>query len=190
MLSLSYFDSLCGRSHCGYRSDYLWWVSLLRDVVALYFPAQIALFLIPIWMCLLVSDPRAMATPSSSPSKPPPPKVVLPTSAAGPPSPLTLNEPGSSRPSKPSSSTMATFSEALILGSGGHRSASATNAPTHLPPVSGVTQILVSVPSDSLNHSLPASMHNLCLLGKPWGEAIRFPIVMSKTRKDWGFVKG
>ena len=33
-------------------------------------------------------------------------------------------------------------------------------------------------------------MYTLCLLGKPWGESIPLSIVMSKTRKDWGFIKG
>jgi len=48
------------------------------------------------------------------------------------------------------------------------------------------------VPSPSEIHppSQPVSMRTLCLLGKPWGEPIPLAIVMSKTRKDWGFVKG
>jgi len=33
-------------------------------------------------------------------------------------------------------------------------------------------------------------MHTLCLLGKLWGETIPLSVVISKTRKDWGFIKG
>jgi len=33
-------------------------------------------------------------------------------------------------------------------------------------------------------------MSNLCLLGKLWGETVPLAVVMAKTRKDWGFVKG
>ena len=48
------------------------------------------------------------------------------------------------------------------------------------------------VPSPSEIHppSQPVSMRTLCLLGKPWEEPFPLAIVMSKTRKDRGFVKG
>jgi len=43
--------------------------------------------------------------------------------------------------------------------------------------------------SSSPSHP-PFSLSSLCLLGKPWGDPIPLSIIMSKTRKDWGFVKG
>ena len=33
-------------------------------------------------------------------------------------------------------------------------------------------------------------MSSFCLLGKPWGDPIPLSIIISKTRKDWGFLKG
>ena len=36
----------------------------------------------------------------------------------------------------------------------------------------------------------PFCLSTLCLLGKPWGDPIPLHIIMSKTRKDWGFIKG
>jgi len=48
----------------------------------------------------------------------------------------------------------------------------------------------VSAPFEVLPSPQPISMRNLCLLAKFWGEAVPLAIVMSKTRKDWGFVKG
>jgi len=135
---------------------------------------------------LLDSDLYLMTTPSSSPSKSPSLSAGLPLLTDGSTSPCKLNVAEHSSPRKPYSLTMATFSEALILGVGGQCSASnksppPAEVPDH-PPV-----------NDSSEHqppSHPASMRTLCLLGKPWGETIPLPVIISNTRKDWGFVKG
>ena len=74
-------------------------------------------------------------------------------------------------------SSAATFSEALILGVGCQDIPSASPSATH-------GHETASTPIQ------PAGMSSLCLLGKPWGDPIPLAIVMSKTRKDWGFIKG
>ena len=48
----------------------------------------------------------------------------------------------------------------------------------------------VPAPSEVHPSPQPVSMRTLCLLGKLWGDSIPLAIVMSKTRKDRGFVKG
>jgi len=101
---------------------------------------------------------------------------------------LSASESPSSR--QPSSLAKVTFSEAVVLGNSSSRSVSAPNVSAPLPPGSGAPPSVVSAPSESPLPSSAASMHNLCLLGKPWGESIPLPVVISKTRKDWGFVKG
>jgi len=71
----------------------------------------------------------------------------------------------------------ATFSETLIFGVGCQGKPSVSPSASHAPDTA-------STPSQS------AGMSALCLLGKPWGDPIPLAIVMSKTRKDWSFIKG
>jgi len=91
-----------------------------------------------------------------------------------------------SRPLQPHSVASATFAEALILGGSGQGSGPNSSVLSHLPSASSSEQVPLAAHSVSPS----ASMHSLCLLGKPWGEAIPLTIIKSKTHKDWGFVKG
>jgi len=93
-------------------------------------------------------------------------------------------EPENSTTPRPHSVATATFAEALVLGRSSQCPDSTSLGCTHLPPSSGAEQTHGSAPS------LPSCMENLCLLGKPWGDAIPLPVIISKTRKDWSFVKG
>uniref|UniRef100_A0A7C8YQJ1 DUF4283 domain-containing protein n=1 Tax=Opuntia streptacantha TaxID=393608 RepID=A0A7C8YQJ1_OPUST len=178
-----YSDFFCARAYCESRSGCLWWVPFVRVIVALYCSVQAALFIILLWLLLLVSDPSIMSAPSSSIPKTLSPQTDLHSPNVGSPSPPPL-------PSKPSSSSSVSYSEVLILGGGGQCSDPANINPTLNPQDNKVAQSPMSPPSDSHNQTHSASMHTLCLLGRPWGEAIPLPIVISKTRKDWGFVKG
>jgi len=121
--------------------------------------------------------------------KTPPPSAV-PRSVSGPSS--TLSPTASESPSscQPPSLAKATFSEAVVLGTCSSRSVLAPNVSAPLSPGSSAPPSSVSEPTESPLHSSAASMHSLCLLGKPWGESIPLPVVISKTRKDWSFVKG
>jgi len=131
----------------------------------LYISVQFILPILLLWLSLCVPDCVTMSSPPS------------------------LHQP-SARPTMPSSSCPASFAEALILGGGGSCPVSTLGTTSPLPLVSEVAPPPVSAPSDPHTPSHSTSMHSLCLLGKPWGEPIPLSIVISKTRKDWGFAKG
>uniref|UniRef100_A0A7C9ABN9 DUF4283 domain-containing protein n=2 Tax=Opuntia streptacantha TaxID=393608 RepID=A0A7C9ABN9_OPUST len=85
--------------------------------------------------------------------------------------------PHASSPQVSSPLPVASYSEALILGMSHHVQ------PQETPSQGPGRESAVPPPP-------PASMSSLCLLGKPWGDPIPLAIIMSKTRKDWGFVRG
>uniref|UniRef100_A0A7C9CSY6 DUF4283 domain-containing protein n=1 Tax=Opuntia streptacantha TaxID=393608 RepID=A0A7C9CSY6_OPUST len=128
------------------------------------------------WVVNFLCLPSLVIAPSDMSSSPPVNSHGLDSENTLPPSSV-LSRTESLRVSSPPPAPKASFSEALALGLGGSGKSSAG------PSVQSEHQ---SAPA----HNSPVSMSSLCLLGKPWGDPIPLAIIMSKTRKDWGFIKG
>ena len=155
--------------------------SLGLAALAIYISLLLSIRAFSLWWIIFI-----FMLPLMAPSSPTRPRTLaqrddLTVEAIAPHSPTPIEGVETPRRRMPSSPTPATFSEALVLGVGG-LSSTPTSTGIHEPTTDRPSE--VPPPSQSL------SMHNLCLLGKPWGESIPLSIVMSKTHKDWSFVKG
>uniref|UniRef100_A0A7C9AMZ2 Uncharacterized protein n=1 Tax=Opuntia streptacantha TaxID=393608 RepID=A0A7C9AMZ2_OPUST len=185
VVSLLTSVTLMGRPHCGDDEYCVCPLLLCHSGLAIYNPSQRLRFVIGFWWPLLDVDLLSMSSPSPYASQALGHSVVLPSSAtngregartgAKMPHILNITEGASSK--SPSPLTAVTFSEALILGVGCQDQPSAKASES-------LGRESASLPTQ------PASMSSLCLLGKPWGDPIPLSIVMSKTCKDWGFIKG
>ena len=147
---------------------------------AIYYHVFVFVRVLLFWELVFILLNSIMA--SSSPSCPQSAQCDDPPSAVPMPQPLPpIGHVATSRLSQPASSNPASFSEALILGVGGQSSNPSASAGLNSPS---------NQPAEAPAPSQWFNMQTLCLLGKPWGEAIPLAIVISKTRKDWNFVKG
>ena len=171
-------DTSVGWLYCGSVQSSWCMINACPCFFAIYIVSQFDLGVHSLWLIWLAGVSFTMPSPPPPVSSTLEPNVTtLPRARPGA-SPVlsTLNSEGDCSLNH-APLPAASYSEALILGGGSqtHPSGLPSDGPS-----------CETTPPTTQSEG----MSSLCLLGKPWGEPIPLSIIISKTRKDWSFLKG